>query len=140
MDELRVFRNEFLWPEEHKLVAQVLTNNEYALAWDESKKGHFQDDYFPPVVIPTVEHMPWVHRQPPIPPSIRDEIIKLIKSKITSGVYEASNSSYQLRWFCVAKKNGSVHIVHDLQPLNAVTVKDAATMPCVELFAEQCTG
>ncbi|KIK32843.1 hypothetical protein CY34DRAFT_100673, partial [Suillus luteus UH-Slu-Lm8-n1] len=122
MEELSIFWNDFLWHEERKLAAHVLTLNETALAWDETEKGRFRNDYFPPVIIPTIEHTPWVHRQPPIPPGIRDEVIALIKSKIASGVYEASNSSYQSRWFCVAKKNGSVRIVHDLQPLNAVTV------------------
>ncbi|KAG2335642.1 hypothetical protein BDR05DRAFT_846382, partial [Suillus weaverae] len=68
IDELGVFTNEFLWPEERKLTAQVLTNNEFALAWDETEKGRFRDDYFSPVIIPTVEHVPWAHRQPPIPP------------------------------------------------------------------------
>jgi hypothetical protein len=140
MDKLGIFQNDFLLLEERKLAAHVLMNNELALAWDESEKGRFKDEYFPPVIIPTIEHTPWAHRQPPIPPGIRDEVVKLIKSKIASGVYEASNSSYQSRWFCVAKKNGSVRIVHDLQPLNAVTVKDAASMPYVELFAEQSAG
>ena len=140
IDKLGIFKNEFLWPEEQKLVGQVLLNNETGLTWDETEKGRFRDDYFPPVVIPTIEHTPWVHRQPPIPPGIRDEVIRLIKSKIVSGVYEPSNSSYQSRWFYVAKKNGSVRIVHDLQPLNAVTIKDAATLPYVEHFAEQCAG
>jgi len=140
LEALGVLSNEFLWPEERKLAAHVLKNNELALAWDESEKGRFRDDYFPPVVIPTIEHTPWVHRQPPIPPGIRDEVISLIKSKIASGVYEPSNSSYQSKWFCVAKKNGKIRIVHDLQPLNAVTVKDAATLPYVEMFAEQSAG
>lgn len=140
MDELGVFKNEFLWPEEQKLATQVLTNNELALAWDESEKGQFRNDYFSPVIIPTIEHVPWAHHQPPIPPGIREEVIKLIKSKIASGVYEASNSSYQSRWFCVAKKSGAIRIVHDLQQLNSITVKDAATMPYVERFAEQCAG
>jgi hypothetical protein len=140
MDDLGVFSNDFLWPEEQKLVAHVLMNNELALAWDESEKGRFRDEYFPPVIIPTITHTPWVHRQPPIPPGIRDEVVKLIKSKIASGIYEPSHSSYQSKWFCIAKKNGSVRIVHDLQPLNAVTVKDAATLPYVELFAEQSAG
>ncbi|KAG2338061.1 hypothetical protein BDR05DRAFT_859288, partial [Suillus weaverae] len=90
IDELGVFTNEFLWPEERKLTAQVLTNNEFALAWDETEKGQFHDDYFSPVIIPTVEHVPWAHRQPPIPPGIKEEVIKLIKSKIASGVYEPS--------------------------------------------------
>jgi hypothetical protein len=140
MTTLGVFSNDFLWPEEQKLVAHVLMNNETALAWDESEKGRFRDDYFPPVIIPTIEHTPWAHRQPPIPPGIKDEVIKLIQSKIASGVYESSNSSYQSRWFCVAKKSGAVRIVHDLQQLNSVTVKDAATMPYVEHFAEQSAG
>ncbi|KAJ8580869.1 hypothetical protein M405DRAFT_694915, partial [Rhizopogon salebrosus TDB-379] len=68
MDDLGVFSNNFLWPEEQKLVAHVLMNNELALAWDESEKGRFRDEYFPPVIIPTITHTPWVHRQPPIPP------------------------------------------------------------------------
>ena len=38
------------------------------------------------------------------------------------------------------KKNGSIRIVHDLQPLNAITIKDAATLPYVEHFAEQSAG
>jgi hypothetical protein len=140
MDELSIFSNEFLWPEERKLAAHILVNNELALAWDESEKGRFRDDYFPPVIIPTIEHTPWVHRQPPIPPGIKEEVIQLIKSKISSGVYEALNPSYQSRWFCFTKKSGAVCIVHDLQQLNSITIKDAATMPYVELFAEQCAG
>jgi len=136
MNKLGIFKKNFLWPEEHKLAAHVLSNNKLALAWDESEKGRFQEDYFPPIIIPTIEHTPWADQQPPIPPGICDEVIKLIKSKITSGVYEASNSSYQSKWFCVAKKNGSICIVHDLQKLNSVTVKDAATMPYVKLFVE----
>jgi hypothetical protein len=74
------------------------------------------------------------------PPGIHNKVIKLIKSKITSGVYEALNSLYQSKWFCVTKKNGSLHIVHNLQPLNSVTIKDAGSMPYVELFAEQSAG
>jgi len=138
--ELGILANSFLWPEERKLAAQILLNNEMGLAWDESEKGRFREDYFPPVVIPTVEHTPWVHRQPPIPPGIREKVIEQIKAKISSGVYEPSNSSYQSQWFCVAKKNGSIRIVHDLQPLNAITIKDAATLPYVEHFAEQSAG
>src|ERR1700678_2154478 len=43
LDELVVLTNGFLWPEERKLVAQVLRNNEMGLAWDESEKGRFCD-------------------------------------------------------------------------------------------------
>ena len=139
MDQLGVMMNEFLWLEERKLVAQVLCNNELGLAWDETEKGRFRDDYLSPVVIPTIEHVPWVHRQPPILPGIRDKVLKLIQKKIDSGIYEPSNSSYQSKWFCV-QKNGSVRIIHDLQPLNAVMIQDAATLPYVKHFAEQSAG
>ena len=60
LDNLGVMTNEFLWLEECKLVAQILCNNELGLAWDESEKGRFRDDYLSLVVIPTIKHIPWV--------------------------------------------------------------------------------
>ncbi|KIJ54128.1 hypothetical protein M422DRAFT_87315, partial [Sphaerobolus stellatus SS14] len=53
---------EFLIEEELKLSFQVLKNNEGALAWDDSERGTFQEDYLEPVVIPTVEHEPWAQK------------------------------------------------------------------------------
>ena len=114
--------------------------NEVVLAWDDTEKGRFREDYFNPVIIPTVEHELWALRNIPIPHGLRDEVIKFIKSKIASGMYEPSGSSYRSRWFCVPKKNGKFRIVHDLQPLNAVTIKDAGLPPNVEPYAEHCTG
>jgi hypothetical protein len=60
----------------------------------------------------------------------------LFKKKIAAGVYEPSDASYRSRWFCVKKKNGSLRIVHDLQPLNAVTIRNAAVPPFVDQFVE----
>ena len=130
----------FLWEEEVNLVFEVLMKNEGALAWDDTEKGRFREDYFDPVVIPTVEHEPWALRNIPIPHGLREEVIRFIKNKIASGTYEPSGSSYRSRWFCVPKKNGKFRIVHDLQPLNAVTIKDAGLPPNVEPYAEHCAG
>ena len=48
---------------------------------------------------------------------------------------------HRSRWFCIYKKDGkSLHIVHDLQPLNAITIKDSAQPPNVELLAESFGG
>jgi len=59
-----------------------------------------------------------------------NEVIRIIKEKIKIGVYERSNSSYWSKWFCILKKDGkSLQIVHDLQPLNAVMVKDSGAPP-----------
>lgn len=130
----------FLWDEEVKLVFDILKQKEKALAWSETEKGRFKEEYFPPVVIPTVEHEPWAQRNYPLPPGLFDHVVDIIRDKIASGVYEPSTSSYRSRWFCVVKKNGALRPVHDLQPLNAVTVKDAGLPPGVEAFTERCAG
>ena len=63
-----------------------------------------------------------------------------MKSKVEAGVYEPSQSSYRCCWFCVAKKNGGFRIVHDLQPLNKVTIRDAGLLPIVDDFVESYAG
>ena len=60
----------------------------------------------------------------------------MFKEKIAAGVYKQSDASYRSRWFCVPKKNGSLRLVHDLQPLNAVTIRNAAVPPLVDQFVE----
>src|SRR5271154_382339 len=126
-------RDGFLWPEEEKLAHHLIKLHEEAFAWDEQEKGNFSEDYFDPVVIPTIEHVPWVLRNIPIPPGIHDEVVKIIKNKISSGIYDPSNSPSRSRCFFVLKKDGkSLRKVHDLQPLNAVTIKDSAVPPVVE--------
>lgn len=140
-EAMPINKDKFLWPEEEKLVHYIMLIHEKAFAWNETEKGKFSDEYFDPVVIPTVEHIPWVLRNIPIPPGIYDRVIEVIRSKIESGIYQASNSSYRSRWFCVLKKDGkSLRIVHDLQPLNAVTIKDSALPPMVEQYAEAFGG
>lgn len=131
----------WLWPEEKKLAHFILRDKEFAFAWEEPEKGRFSSEWFDPVIIPTVEHVPWALRNIPIPPGIYSRVIDIIKDKIASGVYEDSSSSYRSRWFCVLKKDGSsLRLVHDLQPLNAVTIKDASLPPRMETYAEDFGG
>ena len=49
-------------------------------------------------------------------------MIKILKDKIAAGTYESSNSLYWSRYFVVPKKNGTLRLVHDLQPLSRVTI------------------
>ena len=56
-------------------------------------------------------------------------------------MYEYSNSSYCLHWFCVAKKEGTdLHVVHSLEPLNAITIQHSRVMPFTEEIGEQFAG
>ena len=135
-DALELNKSDFLRPEEVKLAAHVLRVNEMALTWTEAERGRFRDSYFSPVKIPTVAHTPWIHKNIPIPTGLLDKVIDIFKEKIAAGVYEQSDASYCSRWFCMPKKNGSLRLVHDLQPLNAVTIRNAAVPPLVDQFVE----
>jgi len=67
--------------------------------------------------------------------------MQLLRDKIAAGVYEPSQSSYRSPWFCVKKKDsGKVRIVHDLQPLNAISIRDAEVPPILDNFVEPFAG
>ena len=132
---------DFLLPEEVKLAEWIVCAHETAFAWADDERGAFDPKYFAPIEIPQIAHIPWVLRQGPIPRGILKEVIKIIEDKWRSGVYEPSSSSYNSRWFCVFKKDGkSLRLVHSLEPLNAVTVRNAAMPPYTDVVAEDFAG
>lgn len=130
----------FLSAEEEKLFAHIMRENELALAFEDIERGTFKDSYFSPYKISTVPHTPWEHKNIPIPPGILSKVIEVLKLKMDAGVYEPCQSSYRSRWFCVMKKSGKLRIVHDLQPLNKVTVRDAGMLPILDDFVEGFAG
>lgn len=131
----------FMTNQEKRIVDFIFCNQNGGFAWEESEKGHFKPEFFPPVDIPVIPHTPWVLRNIPIPPGIYDEVCKIIKHKLDSGVYEPSNSSYRSRWFCVVKKDGKkLRLVHSLEPLNAVTIAHSGLPPATEELAESFAG
>lgn len=142
----QVHSSDFLWPAERELMHHFMCLQHLGFAWDDSERGCFREDFFPPVSMPVIEHKPWVQRNMPIPPGIYDEVCRLIKTKIAAGVYEPSNSSYRSRWFTVVKKTNStvtgtkLHIVHSLEPLNAVTIQHSGVPPYTDQIAEQFAG
>jgi hypothetical protein len=133
---INVNENNFLWPEEEKLFKNILRLNENALAFEDKHRGILKNSYFSDYIMPTIPHTPWEYKNIPIPPGIKDKVIDLLKNKIEAGVYEQSQSSYRCRWFCVLKKNGTLRMIHDLQPLNKVSIRDAGLLPIVDDFVE----
>ena len=136
LDTLELNRFDFLWHEELKLLQHVLLLNETGLAWTNEERGRFCNEYFSPVKIPVIEHVPWAHKNILIPYGILDEVIQIFKDKIAAGVYEPSDASYRSPFFCVKKKSGALHLVHDLQPLNAVTVHNSGVPPLTDQIIE----
>jgi len=140
MEALKINSTGFLSLEEEKLIQHVMTLNEEALCFEEAERGTFKESYFSPYIIPTIPHIPWEYRNIPIPPGIRDKVIEVFKNKISAGVYESCQSAYRSRWFCVLKKSGKLRIVHDLQPLNGITIRDAGLPPILDEFIEPFAG
>jgi len=87
----------FLWSEERKLMHWLVREQNEAFAWDDTERGKFKEEYFPPVEILTVVYIPWVEKSFRIPPAIYKEVCKMIKRKIDIGAYKPSNSSYWSR-------------------------------------------
>ena len=137
---LGIHNSKFLLPEEKRLFSHIMSLNDITLAFEERDRGTLRQDYFSDYIMATIPHAPWEYRNIPIPPGIRQKVIEMLKSKIEARVYEASQSSYRNRWFCVLKKNGSLRIVHDLQPLNKVSIRDAGLLPIIDDFVEPYAG
>ncbi|KAJ2974290.1 hypothetical protein NUW54_g11915 [Trametes sanguinea] len=136
MDGLQINSDGFLWPEEERLFQHIFRLNEKVLAFEEGDR----EDYFSPYIIPTIPHVPWMDKNIPIPPGIKEQVIELLRGKLEAGVYERCQSSYRSKWFCVLKKNGKLRLVHDLQPLNAITIRDAGLPPSLDDFVEPFAG
>ena len=140
MATLAIEDNSDLLPDEKKLLMHILVLNERSIAFNEQERGTFRGDYFSDYKMPIIEHQPWQDKNMPLPHGYRDEIIRLLKEKIDAGVYEEAQSSYRSRWFCVKKKNGDLRIVHDLQKLNGVSIRDSGVPPILEEFVEAYAG
>ena len=137
----KVHQGEFLLSEEKKLLHHFMMEQNEGFAWDDTEKGQFREDFFPPIDIPVIPHKPWVLKNIPIPPGLYTEICRIIKSKLDAGVYEPSNSSYRSRWFCVIKKDErNLRLVHSLEPLNEVTIAHSGIPPATEALAAQFAG
>ena len=135
-----VHSEDFLWPAEREILHDFMCKQNEGFAWNDSERGHFREDFFPPIVFPLVDHIPWREKNIPIPPGLYKDVCDLIRRKIEAGVYEPSNSSYRSRWFTMAKKDGKFRIVHSLEPLNKVTIAHAGVTPIPEHIAEQFGG
>ncbi len=133
-----VHRSGFLWPAERNLMHHFMTLHQDAFAWNDTERGHFREDFFPPVEIPVVPHKPWIVKNRPIPPGIYHELCKLLQKKLDAGVLQKSCASYRGGWFAVVKKDGvSLRIVQSLEPLNAVTIAHSGVTPFTDQIAEQ---
>ncbi|MBW0570049.1 hypothetical protein O181_109764 [Austropuccinia psidii MF-1] len=130
----------WLSEEETNLLKNVILQREKAIAFCEEERGVLKHSYGKPYKIPAISHETWQKKPIPIPKSNLPQFIELVRERIHIGIYEQSTSSYNSPIFCVAKPNGKLRIVHDLQDLNKVTIKYAGLTPNVDEFVESFSG
>ncbi|MBW0583999.1 hypothetical protein O181_123714 [Austropuccinia psidii MF-1] len=124
----------WLSEEETNLLKNAILLREKAIAFCQEERGVLKHSYGKPYKIPVISHKPWQNKPIPIPKSILPQFIELVRERIRTGLYEQSTSSYNSPLFCVVKPKGKLRIVHDLQDLNKVTIKDAGLPPNVDEF------
>ena len=61
-----------------KLLHHVIVEQSEAFAWDDTEKGTFKEEFFPPVEMAVKEHTSWVLRNIPIPPGMYDKVCRMI--------------------------------------------------------------
>ena len=132
---------DFLSSSEINLLAYVVDTQQLAFTFTFAEKGIFKQEYYPNYEIPTIEHMPWQQLPVRIPKALEDVLQAEILEQKGAGWFEDTTSSYWGALFAVVKKGGwKVHLVIDLQKLNAVTIRDTSLPPCVEDFTEGFVG
>ena len=87
-----------------------------------------------------IPHEPWQKKPIRFPPVRREEVLRLIREQMAAGKHEPSSASYRSTIFAVDKKGGMLRVVHDLQPLNAVTIRDATLPPRIEDVIKSFSG
>ena len=78
------------------------------------------------------KYTPFKERYRRIPPNLFDEVKKHLKEMIEVGAIRKSNSPWASAVVLVRKKDGSLRFCIDLCKLNACTIKDAYSLPCID--------
>jgi len=71
----------FLWPAERDLLHHFMMLHQQAFAWNDTERGHFREDFFPPVEMPVVPHVPWVQRNIPIPQAYMMKFVQFSRKR-----------------------------------------------------------
>ena len=131
----------FLTSEERQLFVDILFEYEGAIAFDDTEMGRLKPEIEPPIEIRTVPHDPWQQTNLRLPKAMQEMANEIIRKNLAAGNYEFSQGPYRGRYFLVEKKQaGTFRLVNDIQPLNAVTIRDSGMPPSVDEFSEDFAG
>ncbi|GBG61616.1 hypothetical protein CBR_g22413 [Chara braunii] len=139
-DTMKIGVEGFLTAEETQLIRKACQEFYLAFAFKDHQKGRLDAKLVPPVRIHTVQHECWNDKGPAYEFGIAAEVTDLLRAKIDSFVVEPTASPYANKWFVFRKPNKTLRWTQDLQKLNAVTIRDAGSLPQADLLAESHAG
>ncbi|GBE81483.1 hypothetical protein SCP_0312120 [Sparassis crispa] len=114
----------FLSEQELDLIAFVLVRRQNAIAWTDEER----------------EHTPWICPPFKIPEAIKTDVRDTVLKYRDLGKYEYSSASYRSQLMAVLKKSGAIRLVHNLEDLNAVTIRDSALPPNIDELVDSFVG
>ena len=91
--------------------------------------------------IPTTTDKPVYLPHWQIPVQLKSEVRKCLDNWLKQGIIRPSKSPYASQLVIVRKKTGEVHLCVDFRRLNAISIRNLLSLPCVEeaLQAVQAT-
>ncbi|GBG71108.1 hypothetical protein CBR_g8407 [Chara braunii] len=125
---------------EKERVLEVLKSCDKAIAFSDAEKGRIDPRYAKPARIYTIPHTPWNDAGWKFAQKEKEEVISFLKENMASHVAEPCDSAYANSWFFLRKPNGKIRWIHDLQKVNAVTIRDVGSVPHADLLAEGAAG
>ena len=131
--------NGFLRKAELELILDIIFKFENAFAFMHGECSTFNTKYYPEYTMRMVPHVLWQIKPIHLPKSREVEIMEILEDQCQVEKYELSSSSYCSAVFAV-EKNRKLHLVHDLQFLNHVTIQDAGLPLHMEDIIENLKG
>ena len=105
--KFRIGGGGFLLQEEEERFGGMLEQHGKAFAFTSKEIGCVDPKIVEPIVIFTIDHVPWNLKPILVPRAHIPKVIDFLKEKVAMGILEPSNAPYSNRWFTVLKKNGS---------------------------------
>lgn len=133
---------EDLWPNEIRLLQELMFQREDALAWEFQDMSTIHEDVQPPYKIRTVPHEAWQVRGFQCPKKLEPIIVEMMKTRLERGTLERSDGQYRNPYFLVPKvkfptKASDYRLINNAQRYNAVTERDAYIPSSADEFSER---
>ena len=131
---------ENLLPLKVELLENVVLVNQDAFSFELEEIGVIKDEVVPPYTIRTVDHSAMWQKPFPLPKSMAGEVQQLIVRQLQVGLVEPGHGPYSIKWFCVRKSNGGLRLIHDMQAINSITIRDGCIPPNVDEIVDRASG